>query len=79
MRVREYKKYVTITDPKRLKRSELLFPSGQRVEMAVISADLGRKNQVQELRALLKKTLALLAVKAINKNMIAKEITQSRA
>jgi hypothetical protein len=76
--MRAYKKYVTIKDPKSLTLSDLPFQAGQRVEVVMIADDEEREKRLQELRALLKKTQALPAAKAVTEEMIAEEIAAYR-
>ncbi len=52
--MRAYKKYVTITDPKRLTLSDLPFRPGQRVEVVMIAEDEEREKRLQELRRCLR-------------------------
>lgn len=77
--MRAYKKYVTITDPKKLTLSDLPFRPGQRVEVVMIAEDEEREKRVEELRALLRKTQALPEAKAVSEDMIAEEIAAYRA
>ena len=77
--MRAYKKYVTIKDPKSLTLSDLPFQAGERVEVVVLADDGEREKHVQELRALLKKTQALPAAKAVTEDMIAEELAAYRA
>ncbi len=76
--MKAYKKYVTITDPKRLTLSDLPFRPGQRVEVVVI-AEEDREARLRELKALLRKTQALPAAKEITEDQIAEEVAEYRA
>lgn len=74
-----HKQYITISDPAKLELTNLPFRKGQRVEVVMIAEDDDRAAQVDELRALFKKTQALPQVQAISDDAIAEEIETYRA
>ncbi len=74
-----YKQYVTISDPARMELTNLPFRKGQRIEVVMIAEDDNRSAQIDELRALFKKTQALPQVQAISDDMISEEIEAYRA
>ncbi len=74
-----HKQYVTISDPAKMELTNLPFRKGQRVEVVMIAEDDNRSAQIDELRALFKKTQALPQVQAISDEMIAEEIEAYRA
>jgi len=74
-----YKKYVTIKDPSKIELTGLPFRPGQRVEVVMIAEDEERETQVEQLRALFKKTQALPQAQAISDDVIAEEIEEYRA
>ncbi len=74
-----YKQYVTISDPARMELTNLPFRKGQRIEVVMIAEDDNRSAQIDELRALFKKTQALPQVQTISDDMISEEIEAYRA
>jgi len=77
--MRAYKKFITISDPKKLTLSDLPFRAGQRVEVVMIAEDEEQEKRVRELKALLKKTQALPKAQGITEDMIAEEVEAYRA
>lgn len=74
-----HKQYITITDPARMELTNLPFRKGQRIEVVMIAEDDNKSAQLDELRALFKKTQALPQVQALTDDMIAEEIEAYRA
>lgn len=75
----EYKKYVTIKDPKRLVLTDLPFEEGQ-VVVVLIAEDNGKSEErTRDLQELLKETQELPQALAVSEEEIAAEIEAYRA
>ncbi len=73
-----YKKYITISDPKKVVLSDLPFQPGQRVEVIILAEDNPRAAISKKVRDLFEQTQAIPGVQDITEEEIAAEIEAYR-
>ena len=77
--MKAYKTYSTITDTKQVILSDVPFNAGEKVEIVVLAAENGKRDErIQKLKSLFKETQSLPQVRALSEDDILREVEAYR-